>query len=235
VPADLESELIRFDPAPVDASQARRMLDVVFSGAALALLAPLFLGIAAAIKLEARGPVFFSHRRIGCGGTPFGLLKFRTMVPNADRIGGALTASGDKRMTRVGRWLRRSKLDELPQLVNILRGEMRFVGPRPEVERYVRCFLPEYARLLKRRPGITDPASVAYRHEEALLTAPDPERQYLDEVLPHKLALSLAYDLRRNVWTDAQIVLITFLRLFNRFGAVAGRGATPAMRGTPDA
>lgn len=195
----------------------RRALDVICSGAGLVLLSPLFALIALAIKLDDGGPVFFTHRRVGHDLRPFGLFKFRSMIQGADRF-AQLTVQEDKRLTRVGRLLRKAKLDELPQLANVLRGDMRFVGPRPEVERYVRMFPSEYAQLLRDRPGITDPASLMYRQEENLLCGNNVEDLYISRILPHKLRISLAYQDRRNVFKDLTVVVKT---LFSRQSSVS--------------
>jgi lipopolysaccharide/colanic/teichoic acid biosynthesis glycosyltransferase len=177
------------------------------------VLSPLLVLIAAAVKLGDGGPVFYSHPRVGRNFRGFGLLKFRSMVVDADLRGGPLTAAGDPRVTHVGRWLRRTKLDELPQLVNVLRGEMQWVGARPESERYVRRFAAEYAELLQERPGITDPASLEYRDEETRLQTPEAEARYVTEILPDKLALSLEHARHRSFRRDLEILLRTLLGL----------------------
>jgi lipopolysaccharide/colanic/teichoic acid biosynthesis glycosyltransferase len=173
------------------------------------VLSPLLLLIAAAVKLGDGGPMLYIQPRVGRKFKKFSLLKFRSMVVDAERRGGPLTAAGDPRVTWVGRWLRRTKLDELPQLVNVVKGDMQLVGARPELERYVRRFAAEYAELLQERPGITDPASLAYREEEAKLGAGDVEARYLAEVLPQKLALSLGHARHRTFRCDLTILLRT--------------------------
>ena len=186
-----------------------------FSGAVLGLfcLGPLFCLIAAAIKMDDRGPVFYQQARVGRGFQSFQVWKFRSMVIGADRE-GLLTEPGDARVTRVGRVLRRYKLDELPQLFNILRGHMQFVGARPEVERYVQMFRPEYAVILQDRPGITDPATLAYRHEDQVFSSGHMEEQYVKTILPAKLKLSLDYQKSRSFWSDLRIALQTVVVLF---------------------
>ncbi len=171
-----------------------RILDCTFSLVGLCLLFPLFTLIAIAIKLGSKGPVFFKQSRIGKNEVPFYLWKFRTMVVNADS-GGLLTIGGrDKRVTRVGYYLRRFKLDELPQLWNVLKGEMSIVGPRPEVKKYVDLYTPEQKKVLSIRPGITDIASITYRNENSLLSeATDPEQHYVNVILPGKLRLNEIY------------------------------------------
>lgn len=194
----------------------RRTFDLLCAVAGLLVLFPLLAAVGLAIKLEDGGPVFYSHPRIGQGFRPFGLLKFRSMVPRADRFGGPVTVSGDPRVTRVGRLLRRTKLDELPQLINVLKGDMALVGARPEVERYVKMFRPEYTFLLADRPGITDPAAIAFRHEEELLNAANVEQRYVSHILPGKLALSTEYAQRRTFPSDIAVLARTVGVIFHR-------------------
>ena len=190
----------------------QRAFNFVLAAAGLLLLSPLLAMIALAIKWDDGGPVFYSQSRMGRRFRAFFLLKFRTMTVDADRA-GLLTTANDPRVTRVGRKLRRYKLDELPQLWNVLKGEMQFVGSRPEVEPYVAMFLPQYELLLQEPPGITDPASLAYRHEEQALASDDVESLYTGKILPHKLRLSLEYQRRRTLTSDLTIIINTFLRL----------------------
>src|SRR5205814_923017 len=172
-----------------------------------------------AVRLSGPGPILFRQARVGRGGGPFDILKFRTMRVS-QRPGPLLTTAGDPRVTRVGRVLRRWKLDELPQLINVLRGEMSFVGPRPEVPRYVDMFAETYRELLAVRPGITDPASVAFRDEEALLgRSPNAEELYVHEILPRKLELSQAYVRQRSLGLDLRLMARTV-------AAILGWGAT---------
>lgn len=189
----------------------RRAFEVLCAAMGLLAMLPFFALIAMAIKLEDRGPVFYRHPRVGRDFRKFGLLKFRSMVPDADRMGSPVTAAGDGRVTRVGRLLRKHKLDELPQLVNVMKGDLQLVGARPEVERYVARFRPQYTLLLRDRPGITDPAALVYRHEEQMFGAGDVEQYYVSKILPRKLELSLAYARRRTVVTDVGILLRTVL------------------------
>lgn len=193
----------------------RRLLDMVAAVAGLVLLGPLFLAIAAAIKLDSPGPVFYRARRVGRHGQEFRLYKFRSMVADADRRGPGITAAGDRRITRVGRFLRRTKLDELPQLINVLKGEMSLVGPRPEDPRYVALYTPEQRRVLEARPGITSAASLAFRHEEQLLSGPDWEQVYRTQVMPAKLALDLDYLDRRTLASDLALIWRTILAMFD--------------------
>lgn len=189
-----------------------RVFDFLSSLAGLLTLSPLLAAIAVAVKLDDGGPVFYSQNRMGKNFRPFRVHKFRTMIPGADRQ-GSLTSSGDTRLTRVGRLLRRYKLDELPQLFNVLQGDMRLVGARPEVELYVQMFRPQYSILLQDRPGITDPASLAFRHEDQILSADRLEQQYVSEVLPAKLALALAYQRKRTFFSDLGILFRTSIKL----------------------
>lgn len=189
----------------------KRAFDLVVSVIGLVLLSPLFLAIAAAIKLDSRGPVFYVAKRVGRSGERFGMLKFRSMVADADRRGPGITAAGDARITRIGVLLRRSKLDELPQLINVLRGEMSLVGPRPEDPRYVALYTPSQRRVLSVRPGVTSVASLAYKDEEARLTGQDWERYYVQQIMPDKLELELAYLEVQTMWRDLGIILGTLL------------------------
>ena len=183
--------------------------DMICAAAGLVLLSPLFAIVALAIKLNGgKGPVFYFQPRIGKNGREFCLIKFRTMAAGADRK-GVLTVGNDPRITSVGSFLRKHKLDELPQLINVLKGDMRLVGPRPEMKRYVDMFQAEYQMLLKNPPGITDPASLAYRNEEKMLKPECLEEHYLSEILPQKLRLSLEYSRRRTFLSDLNIVLRT--------------------------
>jgi lipopolysaccharide/colanic/teichoic acid biosynthesis glycosyltransferase len=188
----------------------RHGFDVTCAAAALAFLTPVFVIVAAAIKLEDGGAVFFSQPRVGKGLGKFRLLKFRSMISNS---GGSspLTAPEDPRVTRVGRFLRKYKLDELPQLVNVVKGEMQLVGVRPELERYVEIFPDEYEVLLQDRPGITDPAALAFRHEEQIFQAGPLEKQYISQILPRKLKLSLKYRQARTFFSDLGILFRTVL------------------------
>jgi lipopolysaccharide/colanic/teichoic acid biosynthesis glycosyltransferase len=186
-----------------DVPDVRRAFDLAIAGTALLVGAPLLALASVAIRMESRGPVLFRQTRVGRDKQPIRTLKLRTMI--ADAAGPQITAGGDPRITRVGRLLRKMKLDELPQLWNVIRGEMSLVGPRPEVPRYVEQYRPEWQRLFTVRPGITDLASITFRDEEALLAlARDRDRAYREVIMPAKLALalegvehsSLGYDLR---------------------------------------
>ena len=156
-----------------------RLLDLAASGIGLLLMAPVFAAVALWVKLDSPGPVFYRARRVGKNGEEFEALKFRSMVVGSDRAGPGITVSGDSRVTGSGRVLRRLKIDELPQLINVFRGEMALVGPRPEDPRYVATYGDGQRELLQVRPGITSPASIRYRREESVLSGPDWERTYL--------------------------------------------------------
>lgn len=167
------------------------------------------------MKLDSRGPVFFRQERVGRNFRPFRIFKFRTMVVDAPRLGGQITSGHeDPRITRVGRFLRRWKLDELPQLFNVVCGDMSLVGPRPEVPRYVEMFRDEYKEVLRVRPGITDLASIKFRDEASLLSgSADPEQTYVKEILPEKLALAREYVARASFGFDLRILFRTALRI----------------------
>jgi lipopolysaccharide/colanic/teichoic acid biosynthesis glycosyltransferase len=198
-----------WDPAAAHKA-AKRFYDVFFSTLGLILLSPLFLLIALAIKLSDRGPVFYRQKRIGQYGIPFLIWKFRSMVPNADAFGLSVTSNDDRRVTPLGRLLRRTKFDELPQLWNVLRGEMSLVGPRPEVARYVEHYTPEQRAILEHKPGITDLATLRFRNEEALLNgSTTTEEFYLEHCLPRKLKLNQEYARQANLLTDTWIIIQT--------------------------
>lgn len=198
-------------------SVGKRLFDLSFSAFGVLLLLPFFLLIALIILVGDGAPVFFRQERVGYRGRLFRIYKFRTMVRNAERLGQPLTVGQDARITHVGRWLRKHKLDELPQLINVLRGEMSFVGPRPEVARYVALYSPEQQRVLDLVPGITDSASIAFRGEADLLGAcDDPERVYVERIMPEKIRLNLAYALKAGVFRDVGIILRTVGTLGSR-------------------
>lgn len=192
----------------------KRLWDVALSLGGLVLSAPLLLVAAALIKLDSRGPALFSQERIGRDFRPFRIYKLRTMRADPRASGPSVTSASDGRITRVGRWLRRYKLDELPQLFNVLLGDMSLVGPRPEVRRYVEAFRKDYEEILSIRPGLTDLASVKYRHEEEILAAAeDPEKAYLERVLPDKIALGKKYVRERGFLYDLALLLRTLARI----------------------
>lgn len=191
----------------------KRIFDVVASLAGLVLLAPLFLLVAVWIKLDSPGPVFFRQQRVGKDGVYFNIIKFRTMDDDAHEP--LLTVGHDRRITRAGRFLRRHKLDEFPQLLNVVAGHMSLVGPRPEVPRYVDCYPADVRSVvLSVAPGITDWASIYYKEENSLLSrAADPEKAYLDTILPAKLKYNLRYVHERSFWNDVRIIFTTLATL----------------------
>ncbi|MGH7797793.1 MAG: sugar transferase [Candidatus Binatia bacterium] len=191
----------------------KRLLDIVAASAGLLVLAPLLGAVALLIKLDSPGSVFFKQQRIGKGFRPFWIFKFRTMR-QGDQTALPLTVGGDPRITRIGAFLRRSKIDELPQLLNILKGDMTLVGPRPEVPRYVEAFHRDYEEILTMRPGLTDLASLKYSDESALLgRSSDPEEEYLQRVLPDKIRLGKEYIRRSSLIFDLNLIAKTFRRV----------------------
>lgn len=192
----------------------KRLMDVVFSFFILMAFLPCGLIISICIALESRGGVFYRQERIGLGGKPFMLLKFRSMRPNAELQGKLTVGARDPRVTRVGAFVRRYKLDEFPQFINVLRGDMTVVGPRPEVMEYVRHYTAEQRKVLDYKPGITDLASISYFEENKLLAkSMDPERTYLEEIMPNKIRINLEYQLTATVWRDLGVVWKTALRM----------------------
>ncbi len=189
----------------------QRLFDIGFAALALVLLCPLLLALALWVRLDSPGPVLFRQRRVGRGGRLFVIYKFRTMHTDAEAAGLPLTVGTDARITRAGAWLRRSKVDELPQFLNVLRGDMSVVGPRPEVPRYVAQYPADMRQtVLSVRPGITDLASIAFRNENELLAcSPDPERTYVEQILPTKLRYAQQYVRTRSLWLDLRIIAWT--------------------------
>lgn len=193
-------------------SGVKRIFDFVFSSLGIVVLGPVLLLIALAVKLSDGGPILFRQKRVGFRGKPFEILKFRTMVVDAERMGPGVTKDGDPRITKVGRFLRKTKLDELPQLINVFLGDMSFVGPRPELPKYVSLYTPEQRKVLELKPGITDLATLAFRHEEALLkSVPNVEHFYVNYCVPKKIHLNLDYARRANLWEDFKIIVKTIL------------------------
>lgn len=197
---------------------AKRLFDLLGAAVALLLLAPVLTVVALLIKLDSPGPVFFRQERVGRHGRSFYIHKFRTMVVDAPQRGLALTVGADPRITRSGAWLRRTRLDELPQLIDVLLGHMSLVGPRPEVPRYVAHYPAALReRALAVRPGITDPSSLAFLDEAELLAqADDPERVYIERILPQKLQAAADYAAHASLWTDAQVIVRTLRLLWAR-------------------
>jgi lipopolysaccharide/colanic/teichoic acid biosynthesis glycosyltransferase len=203
-----------------------RLLDVLGAALGLLLLSPLLLLVGLAVRLQDGGPALYRAVRVGRWGRHFRLLKFRTMVVDAAKRGPGITVARDPRITPLGIWLRRTKLDELPQLWNVLRGEMSLVGPRPEDPRYVALYTPEQREVLAYRPGITSPASLAFRQEESMLAGEDWEKRYCAEIMPAKLAMDLGYLRRRTLLSDLQVIAATLSAVFfDRMRRSRKRGA----------
>lgn len=207
-PMDIADVLARRKPQLI----AKRAMDIVLSACALAVLWPLLLLIALAIWIDDPGPVFYRQVRVGRNGKTFRIFKFRSMVMDADKKGLAITVGRDSRITRVGAVLRKTKLDELAQLLNVLLGQMSFVGPRPEVPKYVELYTPYQRQVLLVRPGITDYASIAYRNENDLLAgASDPEAMYIEQIMPDKIELNMKYLREISPLADIRLILKTIV------------------------
>lgn len=196
----------------------KRFFDLIFSSLGLLIFSPLFLLVAILIKLDSKGPVFFRQKRVGKNGKIFKIYKFRTMVKGAQGKGGLITTSEeDPRITPFGRLLRKYKADELPQLINVLRGEMSLVGPRPEVLKYVALYTLEQKRVLSVRPGITDSASLKYVDENKILSKTDNwEKIYVNHIMPDKLAINIEYIKKRSSVLDLVIILKTICKIFRK-------------------
>jgi lipopolysaccharide/colanic/teichoic acid biosynthesis glycosyltransferase len=193
----------------------KRAFDILVSVAGLIVLLPLLLLVATAIKLDSSGPVFFRQWRVGRKFRRFGIYKFRTMIDDAFDRGLPITVGRDSRITRVGKILRKTKIDELPQLLNVLKGDMSLVGPRPEVPRYVELFRPDYEHILKVRPGLTDLASLKYSDEASILgQSTNPERDYVARLLPDKIRLAKEYIQRSSLLFDVKLIVETIIKLF---------------------
>lgn len=189
----------------------KRLFDLFFSTIGIILLSPIFIIIAILIKIDSKGTILYKQERIGKNGIPFFVLKFRTMIPDAFAKGALTVGSRDPRVTNVGYYLRKYKLDELPQLFNVLFGEMSFVGPRPEVKKYTDLYNEEQRKVLSVKPGITDYASIKFRNENDLLAVSDnPEKLYIEEIMPQKLDLNMKYINDNHVFKDIQIIFQTF-------------------------
>ncbi|HCJ65818.1 MAG TPA: sugar transferase [Elusimicrobia bacterium] len=196
---------------------SKRLFDIIFSLIGVLVFSPLFLLITLLIKLEDGGSMFYHGVRVGRYGEPFKMFKFRTMVMNADKIGGHSTADDDPRITKIGKFIRKYKLDELPQLINVLKGEMSFVGPRPEVPFYVNMFTEEEKEILDVKPGITDWASLWDSDEGAILAGnPDPERIYMEKIRPEKIRLQLKYVKEQSFLVDIGIIFETLWTIIKR-------------------
>ncbi|WP_252249960.1 sugar transferase [Clostridium sp. ZBS13] len=191
----------------------KRIFDFVCSTLGIIILSPIFILISIMIKTGSDGPVFFKQIRVGEDSKDFEILKFRTMVVDAEKLGKQITVGNDNRITKIGSFLRKYKLDELPQLINVFKGDMSLVGPRPEVPRYVKIYNDEQRKVLEVKPGITDLASIRYKDENALLgKAENPEEFYINTIMPDKLALNLEYINKSNVFFDIYIIVKTILK-----------------------
>ncbi|MBN8650225.1 MAG: sugar transferase [Cytophagales bacterium] len=196
---------------------AKRFFDIVAATLGLLILLPFLLVVAIIIKLDSQGSILFLQQRIGKGGEPFFLFKFRTMHVGADKGTAITVGNRDPRITTIGYYLRKFKMDELPQLINVLKGEMSFVGPRPEVKKFVDLYTPEQRRVLDVAPGMTDYASILFRNENELLNGKsDPVAFYVDHIMPQKLQLNLKYIDTNNLWIDIKILFKTLVVLFRK-------------------
>jgi len=193
---------------------AKRLFDVLLSFSGLVVLSPLFLVVVLLIKLDSPGPVLFRQIRIGRNFAPFVIYKFRTMIDQPDQKEIYIAATQREKITSLGRILRKAKIDELPQLINVFKGEMSFVGPRPEAQRFVEIFRRDYEEILKVRPGITDLASIEYHQEgEILGNATDPDKMYISKILPDKIRLAKEYLKRSSFFFDLSLIVKTVLRI----------------------
>ena len=192
----------------------KRLFDIVCSVTGITLLSPLFLVLAVWIKKESKGPVFYKQKRVGKNGKEFQLFKFRSMRIGSDKLGLLTIGGKDPRITKPGNFIRKFKLDEFPQLINVLIGNMSIVGPRPEVAKYVNLYNAEQLKVLKVKPGITDWASIKFRNENELLArAEKPEEFYISEVMPAKLQMNLLYIEKNNLMVDLKIIWMTFKKI----------------------
>lgn len=195
----------------------KRLFDILISGFGLLVLSPLFIIISVWIKSDSEGPIFYKQTRVGKGNKDFQLLKFRSMVQQADTNGLLTVGEHDSRVTHAGYFLRKYKLDELPQLINVFKGDMALVGPRPEVRKYVDMYTPEQMHVLDIRPGITDIASIKYRNENDLLAAADnPEQYYIDVIMQDKLRINLEYVKHNSLLNDLKMILDTFVAILRK-------------------
>lgn len=191
-----------------------RFFDFILSLVGLVVLAPIFIVLAIWIKIDSKGPVFYKQVRVGQNGIDFGLFKFRSMVVDADKKGLITVGGRDPRITRSGYFIRKYKLDELPQLINVLVGDMSLVGPRPEVRKYVNLYTDEQQKVLSVKPGITDYASIEYMDENEILgKSSDPEKTYIEEIMPEKIKYNMEYILNKNVSEYFKIIFLTLLKI----------------------
>ena len=195
----------------------KRLFDILASGLGLVCLSPLFAAVAVWIKFDSRGPVFYRQVRVGRGNKDFRIFKFRSMRPDSDKLGLITVGGRDPRVTRSGYYIRKYKLDELPQLINVFIGDMSLVGPRPEVRKYVDMYSLDQLHVLDVRPGITSLASLRYRNEnEVLAKAEDPDKCYIEKVMPDKLAIDLEYVRKANLWNDIKLIFSTFREIITK-------------------
>lgn len=195
----------------------KRFFDIIASGLGLIALSPLFAILAVWIKSDSKGPVFYRQIRVGRNNKDFRLYKFRSMRPDSDKLGLITIGGHDPRVTRSGYYIRKYKLDEFPQLINVFLGDMSLVGPRPEVRKYVDKYSSEQLRVLDVRPGITSLASIRYRNEnEILAAAEDPEKAYVEHVMPDKLAIDIEYVKNANLWSDIKLIFSTFREIITK-------------------
>ena len=191
-----------------------RFFDFILSLVGLVVLAPIFIVLAIWIKIDSQGPVFYKQVRVGQNGIDFGLFKFRSMVVDADKKGLITVGGRDPRITRSGYFIRKYKLDELPQLINVLLGDMSLVGPRPEVRKYVELYTDEQQKVLSVKPGITDYASIEYMDENEILgKSNDPEKTYIEEIMPEKIKYNMKYINNKNLFEYFKIILLTVLKI----------------------
>lgn len=192
----------------------KRLFDIFCSSIGLIILSPILLLLALLIKLESKGPVFFLQTRVGLNNNDFKLFKFRSMFMDAEKRGQLTVGMHDPRITRVGYYLRKFKLDELPQLLNVIKGDMSLVGPRPEVRKYVNLYNTKQMQVLTVRPGITDYASIKFINENELLAqSNDPEAFYISDIMPQKLELNISYIEQKGFFKDISLILKTFLKI----------------------
>ena len=192
----------------------KRLFDMVASFLGLVILSPIFIIVSICIKIDSKGPVFFKQKRVGKDGQPFMIYKFRTMVTDAEKLGKQITVGDDNRITKVGKFIRKCKLDEIPQLINVLKGEMSLVGPRPEVPRYVELYDDYQFQVLLVRPGITDYASIEYRNENEILgESSNPEETYINEIMPTKIELNMKYLKNISLSEDFKLIIKTILAI----------------------
>lgn len=195
----------------------KRLFDIFASGLGLICLSPLFAVLAIWIKCDSKGPVFYRQVRVGKGNSDFQIFKFRSMKPDSDKLGLITVGGRDPRVTRSGYYIRKYKLDELPQLINVFIGNMSLVGPRPEVRKYVDMYSPEQLHVLDVRPGITSLASLRYRNEnDVLAKAENPDKAYVEKVMPDKLRIDLEYVDKASFWTDIQLIFSTLKSIVSK-------------------